>query len=159
MSPHSLRNSRAEQSRAVAYCRQPASTVTPGIEPRWDPWPYICSMSRLLSLSSFFRCSSFNKKGGVGLFYNWCSLTTHYPTRGHIKVWDVYMFYTLFTYMRNWRYIALERKSQPFYCCVVRGNMFIEPLPRNGFRNMAVLLLRTLATACLPSISLPTKGL
>jgi hypothetical protein len=23
----------AEQSRAVAYCRQPASTVTPGIEP------------------------------------------------------------------------------------------------------------------------------
>jgi hypothetical protein len=39
--------SRAEH-RAVAYCRQPASTVTPGIEPRWDPWPYICSMSRLL---------------------------------------------------------------------------------------------------------------
>jgi hypothetical protein len=26
----------AEQSKAVAYCRQPASTVTPGIEPRWD---------------------------------------------------------------------------------------------------------------------------
>jgi hypothetical protein len=37
----------AEQSRAVAYCRQPASMITPGIEPRWDPWPYICSMSRL----------------------------------------------------------------------------------------------------------------
>jgi hypothetical protein len=34
------------QSRAVAYCRHPASTVTPVIEPRWDPWPYICSMSR-----------------------------------------------------------------------------------------------------------------
>jgi hypothetical protein len=33
--------SRAEQSRAVAYCRQPA-----------------------------FRCSSFDKKGGVGLFYS-----------------------------------------------------------------------------------------
>jgi hypothetical protein len=42
--------SRAEQSRAVAYCRQPASTVTLGIEPRWDPWPYICSVSRLLFL-------------------------------------------------------------------------------------------------------------
>jgi hypothetical protein len=45
---------RAEQSKAVAYCRQPASTVTLGIEPRWDPWPYICSVSRhfffLLSL-------------------------------------------------------------------------------------------------------------
>jgi hypothetical protein len=39
---------RAEQSRAVAYCRQPASTVTLGIEPRGDPWPYICSVSRLL---------------------------------------------------------------------------------------------------------------
>jgi hypothetical protein len=38
---------RAEQSRAVAYCRQPASTVTLGIELRWDPWPYICSVSRL----------------------------------------------------------------------------------------------------------------
>jgi hypothetical protein len=28
----------AKQSRAVAYCWQPASTVTLGIEPRWDPW-------------------------------------------------------------------------------------------------------------------------
>jgi hypothetical protein len=37
-----------QQSRAVAYCWQPASTVTLGIEPRWDPWPYICSVSRLL---------------------------------------------------------------------------------------------------------------
>jgi hypothetical protein len=43
----------AEQSRAVAYCRQPASTVTPGFEPRWDPWPYIYSVSRLLFFSSF----------------------------------------------------------------------------------------------------------
>jgi hypothetical protein len=47
-----LRNGRAEQSRAVAYCWQPASTVTLGIEPRWDPWPYI-SVSRLLFFSSF----------------------------------------------------------------------------------------------------------
>jgi hypothetical protein len=44
---------RAEQSRAVAYCRQPASTVTLGIQPRRDPWPYICSVSRLLFFSSF----------------------------------------------------------------------------------------------------------
>jgi hypothetical protein len=29
------------QSRAGAYCRQSAGTVTPGIGPRWDPWPYI----------------------------------------------------------------------------------------------------------------------
>jgi hypothetical protein len=45
----------AEQSRPVAYCRQPASTVTLGIELRWDPWPYICSVSRLL----FFLLSLF----------------------------------------------------------------------------------------------------
>jgi hypothetical protein len=38
--------------RAPAYCRQPTSTVTPGIEPR-----------------SFFRCSSFDKKGGIELFF------------------------------------------------------------------------------------------
>jgi hypothetical protein len=45
--------SRAEQSRAEAYCRQLASTVALGIEPRWDPWPYICSLSRLFFSSSF----------------------------------------------------------------------------------------------------------
>jgi hypothetical protein len=33
--------SRAEQSRAEAYCRKSAGTGTPGIGPRWDPWPYI----------------------------------------------------------------------------------------------------------------------
>jgi hypothetical protein len=48
--------SRAKQSRAVVYCWQPASTVTPGIEPCWDPWPYICSVSRLLY---FFLLSLF----------------------------------------------------------------------------------------------------
>jgi hypothetical protein len=37
----------------------------------------------------FFCCSSFDKKEGVGLFYNWCSLTTPYSTRGHIKVGDI----------------------------------------------------------------------
>jgi hypothetical protein len=46
--PDTPRQGRAGQSRAVAYCRQPASTVTLGIEPRWDPWPYICSVSILL---------------------------------------------------------------------------------------------------------------
>jgi hypothetical protein len=86
--PHSRRNwtVRAEESRAVAYCRQPVSTVTLGIEPGWDPWPYICSVSRLLFFFSFFRCSFFDKKGWVRLFYNWCSLTTPYSTRGHIEV-------------------------------------------------------------------------
>jgi hypothetical protein len=39
---------RAEQSIAEAYCRQPAGTLSPGTGPRWDPWPYICSISRPL---------------------------------------------------------------------------------------------------------------
>jgi hypothetical protein len=89
-----MRQIRAAQSRSIAYYRQPASTVTPGIESRWDPWPYICSISRLLFLS-FFRCSSFDKKGGVGLFYNWCSLTRPYSTRGNIKVGDIYILYII----------------------------------------------------------------
>jgi hypothetical protein len=33
---------------AEAYCRQPAGTLNPGTGPRWDPWPYICSMSKPL---------------------------------------------------------------------------------------------------------------
>jgi hypothetical protein len=44
---------RAEQSRAVAYCRQPASTVTLGIEPRWDPWPSIWFTRESQSQSHF----------------------------------------------------------------------------------------------------------
>jgi hypothetical protein len=46
----------------------------------------------------FFRCSSCGKKGGVRLFYNWCtltSLTTPYSTRGHIKVGDIYILYII----------------------------------------------------------------
>jgi hypothetical protein len=64
----SAASSEAEQSRAVAYCRQPASTITPVIEPRWDPWPYICSMSNLLFFP-FFRCSSLLiKREGLDFF-------------------------------------------------------------------------------------------
>jgi hypothetical protein len=47
-------SSGAEQSRAEAYCRQSAGTVTPGIRPRWDPWPYICWMLRPLRCFFFF---------------------------------------------------------------------------------------------------------
>jgi hypothetical protein len=104
--------STSQQSRAVAYCRQPARMVTLGIEPRWDPWPYICSVSRLLSFFFFFRCSSFDKKGGVGLFYNWCSLTTPYSTRGHIKVGDIYVLYLSLSWVWDPRYIDSGRPPQ-----------------------------------------------
>jgi hypothetical protein len=43
----------------------------------------------------FFRFSSFDKKGGVGLFLYWCSLTTPYSTRGHIKVGDICILYII----------------------------------------------------------------
>jgi hypothetical protein len=56
----------AEQSSAVAYCRQPASTVTPGIEPCWDPWPYIYSTSRLLFFS--FVVPPLIKREGLDVF-------------------------------------------------------------------------------------------
>jgi hypothetical protein len=57
----------AEHSRAVACCRQPASMVTLGIEPRWDPWPYICSASRLLFFSSFV-VPPLTKREGLDFF-------------------------------------------------------------------------------------------
>jgi hypothetical protein len=63
--PHGL-NWITEQSRAVPYCRQPASTVTPGIELRWDPWPYICSVSRLVFSS--FVVPPLIKMEGLGFF-------------------------------------------------------------------------------------------
>jgi hypothetical protein len=82
--------SRAEQSRAVAYYRQPASTVILGVKPFWDPWPYICSVSRLLFFS--FVVPPLIRREGLGFFYNWCSLTTPYSTRGHINVGDIYIY-------------------------------------------------------------------
>jgi hypothetical protein len=54
------------QCSAVAYCRQPASTVTLGIEPHWDPWPYICSVSRLVF--SPFVVPPLIKREGLGFF-------------------------------------------------------------------------------------------
>jgi hypothetical protein len=70
------------EAKAEAYCRQPAGTLTPGIGPRWDPWPYICSMSR--PLFCFLLLFLLIDKGGVGLIYiDWCPLTTPYSTWGY----------------------------------------------------------------------------
>jgi hypothetical protein len=44
---------------------------------------------------SFFRCSSLIKREVLDFFYNWCSLTTPYSTRGHIKVGDIYILYII----------------------------------------------------------------
>jgi hypothetical protein len=92
--PSTLPQLFSQQSRAVVYCRQPASTVISGIEPLWDPWPYICSVSRLLFFFSFV-VPPLIKREGLGFFYNWCFLTTPYSTRGHIKVVDIYILYNI----------------------------------------------------------------
>jgi hypothetical protein len=68
----------AGRSEAEAYCRQPAGALTLGIGSRWDPWPYIFSMSRPFFFLSLIPLID---KGGVGLFdIYWCSLTTPYST-------------------------------------------------------------------------------
>jgi hypothetical protein len=126
---------RAEQSKAVAYCWQPASTVTLGIEPRWDPWPYICSVSRLLFFFSFVVPPLIKGRGWAFFVIGVAAMVSRI-TPQHRR----------------------HRKLSP-YCCVIHGNVFIWPLPRNGFRNTAVLLSRNLATDCLPSISLPSNEL
>jgi hypothetical protein len=57
---------------------------------------YLFSVKTFVFFFFFFRCSSFDKKGGVGLFYNWCSLTTPYSTRGYIKLGDIYILYIIY---------------------------------------------------------------
>jgi hypothetical protein len=36
------------EAEAEAYCRQPTGMLNPGVVARWDPWPYIRSVSRPL---------------------------------------------------------------------------------------------------------------
>jgi hypothetical protein len=123
----------AEQSRAVAYCRQPASTVTLGIESRWDPWPYICSMSRFLFFFSSFVVPPLIKGRG------WAFLLRLTASQ-------------LSLYSRS-----TDRTENSLSTLLhIRGNVFIDSLPRNGLRNTAVLLLRNLATEYLPGRFLAT---
>jgi hypothetical protein len=58
-----------EQSRAETYCRQSAGTVTPGIGPRWDPWPYICWMSRPLQWFFFLWGALSDERTGLAFIY------------------------------------------------------------------------------------------
>jgi hypothetical protein len=112
----------SQQSRAVAYCRQPASTVTLGIKPRWDPSPYIYSVSRL-----FF--SFVVPKGGVGLFYNWYSLTTPILS-AHLES---------FLYSPGADPTENIPSQQYFHCCslTLPGNMFTQSFNSNGCTGYA----------------------
>jgi hypothetical protein len=146
--PLELRNSSevnsAEQSRALAYCRQPASTVTPGIEPRWDPWPYICS--RLFFPS--FVVPPLIKMEGLDFFYNWCSLTT--PTQKT----HFYCCVAQTTQKRthvitispvHWLAdccLATSYKHQSYCCVILSEKVFIEPLPGNALTCHSIVSLK-----------------
>jgi hypothetical protein len=55
------------EAEAEACCRQLAGTLTPGIGPRWDPWPYILfNFKTYVSFS--FRWSSLLIKEGLVLY-------------------------------------------------------------------------------------------
>jgi hypothetical protein len=96
---------RHPEAEAEAYCRQPAGTLTPGIGPRWDPWPYICSMSRPLFFVFFplVYPPYWQRRGWCFLYIDWCSLTTPYSTWGYILFFSsqglsrIYIFNTLLT--------------------------------------------------------------
>jgi hypothetical protein len=75
---------RAEQSKAVAYCRQPASTATLGIEPRWDPWPiYLFSVKTFVVFS--FVVPPLIKREGLDFFIIGVSLLHLIPPEVTLK--------------------------------------------------------------------------
>jgi hypothetical protein len=91
----------AEQSRAA----EQSSSLLPATSQHGHSWhraPLESMSIYLFSVKTFvfffFRCSSFDKKSRVGFFYNWCSFTTPYFTRGHIKVGDIYILYIFTTH-------------------------------------------------------------
>jgi hypothetical protein len=69
-----------QSSRSEAYCRQPAGTLSPGTGPRWDPWSYICSVSRPLLCFVFPFVDLF-----VGLLYIYRMVFTYYTLR-HLRL-------------------------------------------------------------------------
>jgi hypothetical protein len=62
--------------------------LTPGIGPRWDPWPYICSMSR--SFFFFLPLILLIDKGGIGLFIY--RLVFTYYTLLHLRLHSFFFF-------------------------------------------------------------------
>jgi hypothetical protein len=89
-----------------------------------------------------FGCSSFNKKGGVGLFYNLCSLTTPYSTWGHIKVGDIYILYI----------IHKTQADTKFY--YIQGHMSMQDSAAAYASNLFKLKKQHLDTSPPPSLSL-----
>jgi hypothetical protein len=82
------------QSRPEAYCRQSAGTITPGIGPRWDPWPYFSFGFSPL----FFFLSSLvllkDKRSGWSFLFEFFS-GVHLLHLIGVIMWCILFFYTL----------------------------------------------------------------
>jgi hypothetical protein len=135
------RNQRAEQS----------SSLLPATSQHGHSWhrapvgPMAIYLFSVKTFFFFFRCSFFDKKGGVGFFYNWCSLTTPYSTRGHIsrnqlllcpfitprhgphRRHSLYCWRCVFTAPL----LSNRRPTVPRVCFC--GNVFSESLPSNEY--------------------------
>jgi hypothetical protein len=84
-------NSRTDLSRAEQSSSLLPATSQHGHSRHRAPLGPICSVSRHLFFFPFID-PPLIKREGLGFFYNWCSLTTPYSTRGHIKAGDIYIF-------------------------------------------------------------------
>jgi hypothetical protein len=113
---------RGEQS--SSFCRQPASTVTPGIEPRWDPWPYICSMSTLLFFFPSLVVPPLIKREGLNWTCFWINFSYKHSSQTPQKTLSLLL-------MTSQRFIARSNKRKHVY----------RTMSRNRWHNPVVLLL------------------
>jgi hypothetical protein len=85
----------SQAAAAEAYCRQPAGTLNPGTGPRWNPWPYICSMSRPLLCFVIPFVDPPYWQVGVGLLYIYRMVFTYYTLRLRLAGLRQYHLYSL----------------------------------------------------------------
>jgi hypothetical protein len=84
-------------------CAEQSSSLLPATSQHGHSWhrtPLGPMAIYLFSVKTFVFFPSFVvppliKGRGWAFFYNWCSLTTPYSTRGHIKVGDIYILYII----------------------------------------------------------------
>jgi hypothetical protein len=82
--------SRAEQSSSLL----PATSQHGHFWHRAPLGPMAIYLFNVKTFVYFFRCSSFDKKGGVGIFFIIGVPLLHlFSTQGHIKVGDIYILY------------------------------------------------------------------
>jgi hypothetical protein len=114
---------------AETYCRQPAGTLTPGIAPRWDPWPYI----QCQDLCFFFPLVDPRiEKGGVGLFIYKYRLVFTYYTLLHLRL---HFFSTRDSVVYIYKFNNLLTKCNLIFCSNIhcylcQCRIMQQPMPR-----------------------------